>query len=241
MKKNYFKNLLTLLFIVLGVSSAFAQQLPNPGFEDWSGEKFDGEIQPASWNASNVSQVGFNFNFANQEAGHTGSYSMMVQDKKVGAMGITEVSPGYFSLGKPWAYLEGLSTGTATAGTEGGIQFTYRPDSMSVWIKRTGDNTDKEDFYLLYYAWSGTAKGSTYKNKNGGCTETGRTNEESDIRIALDANECKTDQKANQIAEGTWREKKAYGEWTNIRIKLPILNQEDSAVCIDTSSSTTKV
>lgn len=31
-----------------------------------------------------------------------------------------------------------------------------------------------------------------------------------------------------------------FGEWTNIRIKLPILNQEDSAVCIDTSSSTTK-
>ena len=47
MKKLYIKNLLTILFIVLSVCSAFAQQVPNPSFEDWGGEKFDGEIQPA--------------------------------------------------------------------------------------------------------------------------------------------------------------------------------------------------
>ena len=226
MRKIYIKNLLLTIFIVLGVSSAFAQQLPNPGFEDWSGEKFDGNIQPASWNASNVEQVGFKFNFASQEAGHTGNYSMMVQDKEVGAMGITETAPGYFSLGKPWAYLEGLSTGSATAGTEGGISFTHRPDSMSVWIKRTGNNTDKEDFYLLYYAWSGTAKGSKYQNKSGGCTSVSKTNEESDIRLALDANACGTDQKATQIAEGMWRERKTYGNWTNIRVPIYYFNND---------------
>lgn len=226
MKKIYIKNLLTILFIVLSVCSASAQQLPNPGFEDWNGEKFDGKIQPASWNASNVEQVGFKFNFANQAGGHTGSYSMMVQDQEVGAMGITETAPGYFSLGKPWAYLEGLSTGTATAGTAGGINFTHRPDSMSVWIKRTGSNTDKEDFYLLYYAWSGTAKSSKYLNKSGGCTSTDRTNEESDIRLALDANACGTDQKATQIAEGMWRERNTYGDWTNIRVPIYYFNND---------------
>ena len=226
MKKLYIKNLLTILFIVLSVCSASAQQLPNPGFEDWSGAKFDGKIQPASWNASNVEQVGFKFNFANQAGGHTGSYSMMVQDQEVGAMGITETAPGYFSLGKPWAYLEGLSTGSATAGTEGGINFTHRPDSMSVWIRRTGDNTDKEDFYLLYYAWSGTAKSSKYLNKSGGCTSTNRTNEESDIRLALDANACGTDQKATQIAEGMWRERNTYGDWTNIRVPIYYFNND---------------
>ena len=228
MKKIYIKNLLLSIFIVLGISSAFAQQVPNPGFEDWSGPKFDDKIQPKDWYASNVEQVGFKFNFANQAAGHTGSYSMMVQDKEIGAsaLGITETAPGYFSLGKPWAYLEGLSTGTATAGTEGGISFKYRPDSMSVWIKRTGNNTADEDFYLLYYSWSGTAKGSTYKNKNGGCTSTSRTNEESDIRQALDSNECKTEQFAKQIAEGMWRERKTYGEWTNIRVPIYYFNND---------------
>ena len=204
MTKVYFKQLfLSSLVLLFGVSSLFAQQVPNPSFEDWSGEKYDGQIQPASWYASNVTQVGFNFNFAHQEKGHTGSYSMMVQDTEVGAMGITETSPGYFSLGHPWTYLPSITEiNQATAGTYGGINFKYRPDTMSVWIKRTGNDTDKEDFYLLYYAWSGTAKSSKYKGKNGSCTSVSQTNEESDIRLALNANECGTDQKANQIAEG---------------------------------------
>lgn len=204
-----------------------AQQVPNPGFEDWSGEKYDDQIQPKDWYASNVTQLSFKFNLAHREAGHTGNYSMMVQDTEVGAMGITEVSPGYFALGKPWTYLPGISEiNKATAGTSGGINWTHRPDSMSVWIKRTGANVDKEDFYLLYYAWSGTAKGSNYKGKNGSCTAIAQTNEESDIRQALDANECGTDQLANQIAEGMWREKKEYGEWTNIRVPIYYFNND---------------
>ena len=220
MTKIYFRRLFVSTCILLIGAMCFGQQVPNPGFEDWSGAKFDGKIQPASWNVSNIEQVGIKFNLTHQESGHTGSYSLMVQDTKVGALGITEVSPGYFSLGKPWSHLEGIDTKTATAGTSGGLNFTHRPDSMSVWIKRTGANVTKEDFYLLYYAWSGTSKGSKYKSKNGNCTSIGQTNEESDIRLALDANECGTDQKANQIAEGMWREKKEYGQWTNIRVPI---------------------
>ena len=198
--------LVSCLFVVMSVHSALAQQLPNAGFEDWSGAAFDGNAQPAGWNASNVTQFGFKFNFAHKEAGHTGSASMMVQDQSVGAATITEVSPGYFSLGQPWVYVKNLtSVSEATAGTEGGVSWTFRPDTMSVWIKRTGSNVTREDFYLLYYAWSGTAKSSKYKGKNGKCTSVSKTNEESDVRQALDGNECGTDQKANQIAEGMWR------------------------------------
>ena len=226
MKKFYSMLLVMLLMLITNGSQAIAQQLPNPGFEDWSGEKFDGAIQPKDWYGSNISQAGINFNLTNQEKGHTGNYSIMVKDTEVGALGITELSPGYFSLGKPWSHLEGLNTGTATAGTSGGINWAHRPDTMSVWIKRTGNNTDKEDFYLLYYAWSGTAKSDSYKNKNGGCTSVSQTNEESDIRQALDANECGTDQKATQIAEGMWREKKQYGEWTNIRVPIYYFNDD---------------
>ena len=209
------------------VGTIQAQQVPNPSFEDWSGEKYNDEIQPKDWYASNVTQVGFKFNLAHREAGHTGNYSMMVQDTEVGAMGITEVSPGYFALGRPWTYLPSITEiSKATAGTSGGINWTHRPDSMSVWIKRTGADVDKEDFYLLYYAWSGTAKGSNYKGKNGSCTAISQTNEESDIRLALNANECGTDQMANQIAEGMWRERKTYAEWTNIRVPIYYFNDE---------------
>ena len=227
MKKNYSTFVTLIVLTVLGTISTFAQQVPNPGFEDWNGEKYDGQIQPTSWFASNVTQVGFNFNFAHREAGHSGSYSMMVQDQEVGAMSITEPAPGYFSLGHPWTYLPSISEiKKATAGTYGGINWKYRPDTMSVWIKRIGDNTDKEDFHLLYYAWSGTAKSSQYKGKNGNCTSISQTNEESDIRLALNANDCGTDQKANQIAEGWWRERKTYGEWTNIRVPIYYFNND---------------
>lgn len=226
MTNFYLKQLLVTSFLILSSVLTFAQQVPNPSFEDWSGEKFDGDIQPKDWYVSNISQAGFNFNLANRESGHTGSYSIMVKDTEVGAMGITELSPGYFSLGRPWSWIKGLETGTATAGTSGGIKWTHRPDTMSVWIKRVGPNVDKEDFYLLYYTWTGTAKGDSYKAKNGGCSSVSQTNEESDIRIALDANECGTVQKANQIAEGMWREKKQYGEWTNIRVPIYYFNDD---------------
>lgn len=221
------KAVLGLGLCAMSAAPAWAQQLPNAGFEDWSGTAFNGNAQPANWNASNVTQFSFKFNFAHKEDGHTGSASMMVQDQSVGAAGISEVSPGYFSLGQPWAYVPSLTAvNQATAGTDGGMSWTYRPDSMSVWIKRTGGNVDKEDFYLLYYAWSGTAKSSKYKGKNGTCTSTSHTNEESDIRQALDGNECGTEQKVTQIAEGMWREKKEYGDWTNIRVPIYYFNSD---------------
>lgn len=226
---NMKKSLLSVLVLMFSAFTAFADdyQLPNSNFEDWSGSAFDGNPQLKYWKASNVEQVGLKFNFAHKETGHNGGYCMMVQDQKVGAMGITETSPAYFSFGTAWQKLEGLNTSSATAGTYGGYGFSHRPDSVSVWIKRTGSNTDKEDFHILYYAWTGTAKGSTYKSKGGGCTSISLDDEESDIRIALDGNECKTDVAGGQVSEGWWRERKSYGSWT--KIVVPVFYMNDNA------------
>ena len=218
--------ILVAVFLLPMTTSLRAQQLPDPHFEDWSGSKFDGKEQLKNWNASNVEQLSFKFNFAHKEAGRSG-YCMMVQDQDVGAAGITETSPGYFSLGQPWVYLESLTKiSEATAGTAGGISWNHRPDSLSVWIKRTGSNIDKEDFYLLYYAWSGTAVGNKFKGKNGKCTSVTKQDEESDVRYELNGNECGTVTKANQIAEGMWRERKQYGNWTNIRVPIYYFNSD---------------
>ena len=213
--------------LILLPMTMVAQQVSNSDFEDWSGTTFDGEAQPKGWNASNVEQVGMKFNFAHKETGHGNKgYCLMVQDQDVGAMGITETSPGYFSLGHAWVYLPSITQiSQASAGTYGGISWTYRPDSMSVWIKRTGSNWSKEDFYLLYYSWTGTAKSNRYKGKNGSCSTTDTfTDEESDVRQALDGNECGTNQKATQVAEGMWRERAQYGQWTNIRVPIYYMN-----------------
>ena len=117
------KFLLNVLFLMSAAFFAFADdyQLPDPHFEDWSGPAFDGQIQPKYWHASNLEQsalgMTLRFNFANRETGRTG-YCLMVQDREVGALGITETSPGYFSLGTAWQYLEGIRSEERRVGKE---------------------------------------------------------------------------------------------------------------------------
>ena len=151
MKKFLFQTVLLLIAVTVYAATDF--QLPDPHFEDWSGSAFNGQIQPKHWHGSNVEQsaigLTFRFNFMYRDNGRTG-YCAMTKGQEVGAAGITENAPGYFSLAEAWQYLKGLDTNSATAGSKGGIKFDHRPDSVAVWIKRTGNNTDKEDFHILY-------------------------------------------------------------------------------------------
>jgi len=215
-----------VVIALLGVFAVIhAQQLPDPHFENWS-SKFKNDVQLADWNGSNVSQVGSKFTFMYQKPGRTG-YCAYVTDRAIGIpkLNLGATGPGYMSLGQPWQYLKGLNLNSATAGTEGGIPWKYRPDTMAVWVKRVGPATEKEDFHLLFYSWIGTAKSSNYKNKAGGCTVTERINEESDIRTATDGNECGVDEPVKQVAEGWHRARAKYNEWT--LIKVPILYKND--------------
>ncbi len=217
---------LTTFFMPVAIE---AQQLPDPHFEDWS-DVFNKDIQLKDWHGSNVSQLGFKFTFMFRREGRSG-YCAYVADREVGAFGIKETGPGYMGLGTAWQFLKGLSTGSATAGMYGGIPFKYRPDSMVVWVKRTGDNTDKEDFHLLIYTWSGTAKGSKYKSKNEGCTAVDVENEESDIRIAMDGNECTTDQPGHQIAEGWFHARAKLNDWKRISVPVYYFNDDVPTMC----------
>ena len=225
--RSLFRKVLTVTLVSACCTMVSAQktQVDNSNFEDWSAAAFDGNPQAQNWNASNVEQVGLKFNFAHRETGRGGGYCFMVQDQDVGAMGITETSPGYVSLGKPWAYVPSITAiSQATAGTAGGISWTARPDTMSVWIKRTGSNTDKEDYYLLFYAWNGQTRGDKYKAKNGNCTSVTYNDEESDVRQAVNGNECGTSVKATQVCEGYWRARNQFSEWTNIRVPIYYFN-----------------
>jgi len=230
------KKIVLLIACVVASVGIRAQQFPDPHFEDWSGTKFDGNVQPKYWHGSNVEQsamgLTFRFNFTNRETGRTG-YCVMVQDQEVGApaLGLVETSPGYFGLGTAWQYLEGVSTNTATAGTYGGISWSYRPDTISVWIKRTGDKASQEDFHILYYAWSGKAIGTSYRCKNGGCTNVKIENEESDIRRDMDGNTCTISQTANQIAEGWLHARATYNNWTQIKVPIVYMNSDVPTMC----------
>ena len=234
MKKFLLQVMVMLLAVTANAATDF--QLPDPHFEDWSGSTFDGNIQPKNWHGSNVEQsaigLTFRFNFMFRETGRTG-YCAMTKGLEVGAAGITENAPGYFSLAEAWQYLKGLDTNSATAGSRGGISFDHRPDSVAVWIKRTGPATDKEDFHILFYAWQGDSKGKKYLNKAGACTETPDyiVNEESDVRQILDANECGTTVQAKQVAEAWLKERKTYSNWTRICIPIYYMNNEVPTNC----------
>ena len=231
---------------VMSFAQSNAYQLQDSGFEDWSGAQFAGNAQPKYWNFSNVSQMGVDKNFAHQTTGRSGK-ALKIQDQFVGVMGTGATSPGYVALGVPWAYVSSLTTiEDATAGTYGGIQWTRRPDSMVVWIKRyydssvdnaAGDHSADENFNLIYYAWSGTSYAPAFKAKNLSCTDISSSrpqycvDEESDVRQALDANECGTQTQANQIAEGWYYEKKAYGNWTRISVPIYYFNDDIPEKC----------
>ena len=226
------KTILSLFCLVFSPIVMLAQQLPDSHFENW-GDKFNGDKQLTEWHGSNVNQAGFKFTFMYQKPGRTG-YSAYVTDRAVGIpkLGIGAIGPGYLSLGTPWQYLKSVTkVSQATAGTEGGISWKYRPDTMAVWVKRVGPAPEKEDFHLLYYAWSGTSKGTEYKNKKGGCTATERINEESDIRQKTDGNECTVETRAKQIAEGWHRARAKYDEWTLIKVPIFYMSDAKPTMC----------
>ena len=225
MKKAIFYSVCAVLMPLV----VCAQQLPDSHFENWSAE-YNKDAQLADWNGSNVTQVGLKFTFLFQKPGRTG-YCAYVADREIGAIGITAVGPGYMSLGKPWQYMKGLTIKSASAGTEGGIPWKYRPDTMAVWVKRVGPKTADEDFHLLFYSWIGTAKSHQYKNKVGGCTTTERINEESDIRSATDGNECGTDEPVKQVAEGWYRARAKYNDWTLIKVPILYKNNGKPTMC----------
>ena len=214
-----------------------AQQLPNSGFENWEYDALnqwkDGQ-RPVGWNTSNIKKTvvgvtaGANMVFPDGGA-HSGTYCAKAINTEVGAAGITETSPAWFTMGKPWSYIDGLNTGSATAGTDGGIQFTYRPDTIAVWIKRTASGN--ENAHIIFYSWKGTSQGDSYKAKNGNCSSTTHYDEESDIRQLTDANSCKTTVLATQVAEAMWRSKETFSNWTEVKIPIKYLTNDKPEKC----------
>ena len=238
MKKRNYTLILFVIFSTLYTSFHLsAQQLPNSGFENWEYDalnQYEDGKRPVNWNASNVKKTvvgvtaGANMVFPDGGA-HSGTYCVKAINTEVGAAGVTEISPAWVTLGKPWSFIKGIDTGSATAGTDGGIAFAYRPDTIAVWIKRT--SSGNENAHIVFYSWKGTSTGTSYKNKDGGCSSTTHYDEESDIRSATDGNDCGTSVKATQIAEAMWRSKEKFSNWTEIKIPIKYYTNDKPEKC----------
>ena len=240
MKKRFLfvAGLLFLLILNSQFSILNSQQLPNSSFENWEYDALnqwkDGQ-RPVSWNTSNIKKVvigieaGANMVFPDGNA-HSGTYCAKAINTEVGAAGITETSPAWVTLGKPWSFIDGLNTGSATAGTDGGIQFTHRPDTIAVWIKRT--SSGNENAHVIFYSWKGTSTGNSYWSKGSYCVSTpDHYDEESDIRQLVDGNDCGTAVQATQVAEAMWRSKETFAEWTEIKVPIKYLTNDKPEKC----------
>lgn len=203
-------------------------QLQNSNFESWGKGSFDGEPQPDVWNLSNVSQTLCKVAIGRRTSdSHTGSYAVELQSKKVGAAGFSSVAPSWITLGTPWSDYGTWSdpVDTGTGGTDGGISWTARPDTMAVWVKRIAPNGEKMN--LMYYSWKGTAHNSKYKAKAGSCIDTSHTDEESDICRTSDGNTCSTPSgNAVQVAEGWLKSAEDYPEWSLIKVPIKYMTNE---------------
>ena len=113
--KRKFLLIVTLSFLTIccQISMLQAQQLPNSGFENWEYDALnqweDGQ-RPVNWNTSNIKKTvvgvtaGANMVFPDGNA-HSGTYCAKAINTEVGAAGITETSPSWVTLGKPWSIL----------------------------------------------------------------------------------------------------------------------------------------
>lgn len=163
--KKYYALIAAAMFAVPSIT---AQQLPNSGFEEgwvdcvpWTsgGNKTKYELTPNNWTIAHVigvmnmgkTKVGENV------AGYNSSSAILVKNAPNSVVA-SQTVPGYFTLGTPWNTAQGTSNPTnKDGGTFGGIDFTYKPDAVSFWYKRThGTANVEEQAQVIAYIWSGT-------------------------------------------------------------------------------------
>lgn len=141
----------------------------------WDGVKQEPAVvgkQPQGWTASNVSQMGVPGEFVTLDiAGRNGS-APKITNKFVGAMGIGANAPAFISLGKMWVFPDVMgmiasmqpddfpdAKDLSDGGVVGGTAFTSRPDSLTVYYKRTlGEEKPNEPAKVLIYLWKGSFK-----------------------------------------------------------------------------------
>ncbi len=172
------KKIYTLFAAALAVTgTATAQQLPNGTFDgEWetcypnAGTDAVG-TQPTGWGASNVFQM-MSFELVTQGTDRTSSdgnaHSVHMNNTFCGLafLQIGAAAPAYITLGDAWNYGDyqdlNSENDASDGGSYGGVEFTFRPDAISLWVKRThatsadaGTVNANEKATVLVYSWKG--------------------------------------------------------------------------------------
>lgn len=174
MKIRFYSISCACLFALAGMT-AHAQELTNGTFDgDWVDCLPDGETvvgtQPDGWMASNVYKffimdvkVPLVFQDTDRtEATDDTKHSVRMENLFAGMFGIGATAPGYITTGTSWAYGDIEATmnpdleDTSDGGSYGGVEFTHKPDAISLWMKRThGTEKPNEKASVIFYSWKG--------------------------------------------------------------------------------------
>lgn len=186
---------------------ANAQQLPNGYFDGtWLDCKPDGShvvgLQPNGWMASSVYKMGIKgelvFQDNNREQSGDNAFSVRMENLWVGFLGMGANAPGYITLGTSWAYGDIANVGkpndTSDGGSYGGIQFEYRPDALSLWVKRThGTEKPTEKASVIFYSWKGQTSSEVITGLSSNPVKINMVDREKDVLGMIQDGVTKTD------------------------------------------------
>lgn len=164
------KKIYTLLLAATAISlTANAQQLPNVGFEgSWSdcipwtsnnNTSKQGE-NPDGWKISNVGGMGAT-TVGTKVEGNNSATGIQLNQPEVGFGSLKSNVPAYITLGTPWstskASIVPAKITNSDGGTFGGMDFSGRPDALSLYYKRSrGTNKPDEKSSVIAYSWKGS-------------------------------------------------------------------------------------
>ena len=164
------KKFITLMILSALCLGAKAQQINGDFDGDWEDcvpwdSKGNTDVygtQPSGWKISNVCGMsGMGATIVGKSvSGFTGSNGDLAVKltNTPNPYRSTEIVPAYLTLGTSWATAKATisSVKNADGGTFGGKEFTYRPDALSFYYKRTLSNGSTENATIVAYLWRGT-------------------------------------------------------------------------------------
>ncbi len=143
------KKILFTAFLTMNLIIGFSQNIPNPGFEEWS--NYGDYEDPKNWQSPNWATSGLGvFTVTKSTDAYSGNFSVRMESKNI-LGGLFKV-PGTVTLGE---FV--IDMNNQTAYIKGGIPFAHRPDKLTGFYKYCpGQGDFMQAFVFLYKQNPGT-------------------------------------------------------------------------------------